>query len=206
MIYEDLIKQYEKLKEEEKNALLVYKSRLGRAINSLDNNPLEIKEIYEQYKMLLNNPKNIFMKFTVFKDISFENLEAFKSSLLKAKEIVKETSTKIILPEDVTTYIAFSISKEDELSTLSRTDLISTSLNINECSKYLIPNKGYTHYLYQINLEKGSIVTICPYKILIDNNGRLTLTKENNSEEIIISKDNYDFDSVIETATELNAK
>ena len=141
MIYEDLIKHYEKLKEEEKNALLVYKSRLGRAINSLDNNPLEIKEIYEQYKMLLNNPKNIFMKFTVFKDISFENLEAFKSSLLKTKEIVKEASTKIILPEDVTTYRAFSISKEDELSTISRTDLISTSLNINECSKYLIPNK-----------------------------------------------------------------
>ena len=50
------------------------------------------------------------------------------------------------------------------------------------------------------------MVTICPYRILIDNNGRLTLTKENNSEEIIISKDNYDFDSVIETTTELNAK
>lgn len=100
----------------------------------------------------------------------------------------------------------FSISKEDKLSTISRTDLISTSLNINECSKYLIPNKGYTHYLYQINLEKESMVTICPYRILIDNNGRLTLTKENNSEEIIISKDNYDFDSVIETTTELNAK
>lgn len=156
--------------------------------------------------MLLNNPKNIFMKFTVFKDISFENLEAFKSSLLKTKEIVKEASTKIILPEDVTTYRAFSVSKEDELSTLSRTDLISTSLNINECSKYLIPNKGYTHYLYQINLEKGSMVTICPYRILIDNNGRLTLTKENNSEETILFKDNYDFDSVIETTTELNAK
>lgn len=46
MIYEDLIKQYEALTEEEKNTLLVYKSRLGRAINSLDNNDLEIKEIY----------------------------------------------------------------------------------------------------------------------------------------------------------------
>ena len=50
------------------------------------------------------------------------------------------------------------------------------------------------------------MVTICLYRILIDNNGRLTLTKENNSEEIIISKDNYDFDSVIEMTTELNAK
>lgn len=43
MTYEDLIKQYEELTEEEKNILLVYKSRLGRAINSLDNNTLEIK-------------------------------------------------------------------------------------------------------------------------------------------------------------------
>lgn len=45
------------------------------------------------------------------------------------------------------------------------------------------------------------MVTICPYRILIDNNDRLTLTKENASEEIIISKDNYDFEEVTETTT-----
>ena len=49
MIYEDLIKQYEELSTEDKNALLVYKSRLGRAINSIGNNDSEIEEIYEQY-------------------------------------------------------------------------------------------------------------------------------------------------------------
>lgn len=163
MIYEDLIKQYEALTEEEKNTLLVYKSRLGRAINSLDNNDLEIKEIYEKYK-------------------------------------------KIILTEDITVYRAFSISNEEKLIPLSKANLVSTSLNINECSKYLIPNKGYTHYLYQINLEKGSMVTICPYRILIDNNDRLTLTKENASEEIIISKANYDFEEVTETTTEFTDK
>ena len=54
MIYENLLKQYETLTEEEKNTLLVYKSRLGRAINSLDNNDLEIKEIYEKYKSLVD--------------------------------------------------------------------------------------------------------------------------------------------------------
>ena len=104
--------------------------------------------------------------------------------------------------EDITVYRAFSISNEEELMPLSKANLVSTSLNINECSKYLIPNKDYTHYLYQINLEKGSMVTICPYRILIDNNDRLTLTKENGSEEIIISKDNYDFEEVMETTTE----
>ena len=202
MIYEDLIKQYEALTEEEKNTLLVYKSRLGRAINSLDNNDLEIKEIYEKYKSLVENPKNIFMKFSVFKDISFKSLEEFIESLIKVKEKLNEISKKIILTEDITVYRAFSISNEEELMPLSKANLVSTSLNINECSKYLISNKDYTHYLYQINLEKGSMVTICPYRILIDNNDRLTLTKENGSEEIIISKDNYDFEEVMETTTE----
>lgn len=202
MIYEDLIKQYNELTEEEKNTLLVYKSRLGRAINSLDNNDLEIKEIYERYKILLENPKNIFMKFSVFKDISFKSLEEFIESLIKVKEKLNEISKKIILSEDITVYRAFSIRNEEELISLSKANLVSTSLNINECSKYLIPNKDYIHYLYQINLEKGSIVTICPYRILIDNNDRLTLTKENNSEEIILSKDNYDFEEVTETTTE----
>lgn len=202
MIYENLLKQYEELTEEEKNTLLVYKSRLGRAINSLDNNDLEIKEIYEKYKSLVENPENLFMKFSVFKDISFKSLEEFIESLIKVKEKLNEISKKIILTEDITVYRAFSISNEEELMPLSKANLVSTSLNINECSKYLIPNKGYTHYLYQINLEKGSMVTICPYRILIDNNDRLTLTKENGSEEIIISKDNYDFEEVMETTTE----
>lgn len=202
MIYENLLKQYEELTEEEKNTLLVYKSRLGRAINSLDNNDLEIKEIYERYKNLVENPKNLFMKFSVFKDISFKSLEEFIESLIKVKEKLNEISKKIILTEDITVYRAFSISNEEELMPLSKANLVSTSLNINECSKYLIPNKDYTHYLYQINLEKGSMVTICPYRILIDNNDRLTLTKENGSEEIIISKDNYDFEEVMETTTE----
>ena len=180
MIYENLLKQYEELTEEEKNTLLVYKSRLGRAINSLDNNDLEIKEIYEKYK----------------------SLEEFIESLIKVKEKLNEISKKIMLTEDITIYRAFSISNEEKLMPLSKANLVSTSLNINECSKYLIPNKGYTHYLYQINLEKGSMVTICPYRILIDNNDRLILTKENDSEEIIISKDNYDFEELMETTTE----
>ena len=154
MIYENLLKQYEALTEEEKSALLIYKSKLGRAINSLDNNDLEIKEIYEKYKSLVENPKNIFMKFSVFKDISFKSLEEFIESLIKVKEKLNEISKKIILTEDITVYRAFSISNEEELMPLSKANFVSTSLNINECSKYLIPNKGYTHYLNQINLEK----------------------------------------------------
>lgn len=36
MVYLQLMNQYNELSEQEKNALIIYKSRLGRAINSLD--------------------------------------------------------------------------------------------------------------------------------------------------------------------------
>ena len=94
MIYEDLIKQYEELSIEDKNALLVYKSRLGRAINSIGNNDSEIEEIYEQYKKLLDDPKNIFMAYTVFKDISFTTINDFKTSLISIKERLKTVASK----------------------------------------------------------------------------------------------------------------
>lgn len=205
MIYEDLLKQYEELTEEEKNILLVYKSRLGRAINSLNNNDSEIKEIYKRYKFLVENPQNIFMKFSVFKDISFKSLEEFIESLLNVKEKLDKISSKIILSQDITVYRAFSIRDDEELISISKSNLVSTSLDIDECSKYIIPNKGYTHYLYQLNLEKGSLVAICPYRILIDNNDRLVLTKDNDSKEIILSKDNFDFDEVVKTESTFNS-
>ena len=205
MIYEDLLKQYEELTEEEKNILLVYKSRLGRAINSLNNNDSEIKEIYERYKCLVENPQNIFIKFSVFKDISFKSLEEFIESLLNVKEKLDKISSKIILSQDITVYRAFSIRDDKELISISKSNLVSTSLDINECSKYIIPNKGFTYYLYQINLEKGSMIAICPYRILIDNNDRLVLTKENDSKEIILSKDNFDFEEVVKTESTFNS-
>lgn len=205
MIYKDLLKQYEELTEEEKNILLVYKSRLGRAINSLNNNDSEIKEIYKRYKFLVENPQNIFMKFSVFKDISFKSLEEFIESLLNVKEKLDKISSKIILSQDITVYRAFSIRDDEELISISKSNLVSTSLDIDECSKYIIPNKGYTHYLYQLNLEKGSLVAICPYRILIDNNDRLVLTKDNDSKEIILSKDNFDFEEVVKTESTFNS-
>ncbi len=46
MIYEDLIEQYKNLDESEAHALLIYKSRLSRAINSLDIDDEEVMEAY----------------------------------------------------------------------------------------------------------------------------------------------------------------
>ena len=207
MLYEELINQYNNLTDEEKNALLVYKSRLGRAINSLNNDEEEIEKIYTKYKKLLENPKNMFLAFTVFKDIHFDDLNQFKNSLLEIEKKVKEISNKIVLPEDMTVYRALSIPNEEDLIEISKSSLISTSFNINECSKFLIltPGRGYKHYLYQINLEKFSPVAICPYAILLDEKEeRLILTQGQDQKEIILIKENYIFENVLETETILN--
>ena len=58
MIYEDLIEQYKNLDESEAHALLIYKSRLSRAINSLDIDDEEVMEAYNTYKEYLENPSN----------------------------------------------------------------------------------------------------------------------------------------------------
>ena len=203
MIYEDLIEQYKNLDESEAHALLIYKSRLSRAINSLDIDDEEVMEAYNTYKEYLENPSNIFMKMTVFKDIDFSDISSFKNSLELVKKKIKDASLKMRLKDDLTVYRALSVSKDDSVSFISRSDIISTSTSFDECSKFIIPDSNYKHTLYQINLEKDSPVLICPYSILIKD-GVLSLTQRHDQKEIILLKDNYDFTEVLSTDAKLN--
>ena len=203
MIYEDLIEQYKNLDESEAHALLIYKSRLSRAINSLDIDDEEVIESYNTYKEYLENPSNIFMKMTVFKDIDFSDISSFKNSLELVKKKIKDASLKMRLKDDLTVYRALSVSKDDSVSFISRSDIISTSTSFDECSKFIIPDSNYKHTLYQINLEKDSPVLICPYSILIKD-GVLSLTQRYDQKEIILLKDNYDFTEVLSTDAKLN--
>ncbi len=199
MIYDKLIAQYKNLTEEEQNALLVYKSRLGRAINALDNNEQEIATIYQQYKALVESPQNLFIKLTVFKNIAFDNLNSFKESLRQTLQIIENATYKIILPSPQTVYRVVSVPAQDQVALLSQGNLISTSLDITECEKFLVSdfNKNYHHYLYKIILEPSSPLGICPYAILYDTlNERLLLTQKQDQKELILSKDDYDFEQI----------
>lgn len=111
MIYGDLIEQYKNLDESEAHALLIYKSRLSRAINSLDIDDEEVIESYNTYKEYLENPSNIFMKMTVFKDIDFSDISSFKNSLKLVKKKIEDASLKIRLKDDLTVYRALSVQK-----------------------------------------------------------------------------------------------
>ena len=202
MIYEDLIEQYKNLDESEAHALLIYKSRLSRAINSLDIDDGEVIESYNTYKEYLLNPSNIFMKMTVFKDIDFSDISSFKNSLELVKKKIEDASLKMRLKDNLTVYRALSVSKDDSVSFISKSDIISTSTSFDECSKFIIPDSNYKHTLYQINLEKDSPVLICPYSILIKD-GVLSLTQRHDQKEIILLKDNYDFTEVLSTDAKL---
>ena len=196
---ENLLEEYENLTSEEKNSLLVYKSRLGRAINSLDNDYQEVEDIYYKYKELLSEKENMFMSLTVFKDVSFDSIDSFIESLVNTKEIIKNIDMK--LEEDMTVYRAYCIPTAQEEMFLSRSELVSTNLDIDNCDDFLINDDNYNHYLYKINLEKGSLVTVCPYSILLDGlTGRLILSKNNTQDEVILNKENYDFE-VVKTTT-----
>ena len=194
MVYEELKNKFEDLSDEDKNALLIYKSRLGRAINSLDIEEKEVVDVYNKYKRLLSNPANMFMSFTVFKDVSFSSLDSSKESLI---------NINLTLDEDTTVYRAFSLSDDSEEELLSKSELISTSLDIDTCDDFLVAGNK-RHYLYQINLKKGGKVAICPYAILLDSKSdRLILTKSHDQEEILLNKENYSFDIVKTTTKEL---
>ena len=102
------------------------------------------------------------------------------------------------MKKDLTVYRAYSIPTAQEEMFLSRSELVSTSLDIYNCDDFLINDNNYNHYLYKINLEKGSLVTVCPYSILLT--GRLILSKNNPQDEVILNKENYDFE-VVKTTT-----
>ncbi len=205
MIYENLIQQYNELSDEEKNALLIYKSRIGRAINALNRDEKEILDVYNRYKELLSNPKNLFVQYTIFKNVSFSNLENFKKSLSDVLELVIQATKKIVLPENVMVYRAISVER-NKYTFLSKGDLVSTSLDVNKCDPFfqMDQNQNYDHYLYQIHLDKFSNVAICPYALMYDElKNQLFLSQKYDQQEIILVKDDFIFSEMAQEEVEV---
>lgn len=194
-MYEDLVKQFnDKYTEEEKNLLFLYKSRIGVAINCLNDEEDKVYEIYEYYKEILQNPKNMFMSFTVFKDVSLTDFSSFKKSLRNITMEIEPLLSRLELESDMTVYRMVSKSKESSSYFLAKQSIVSTSIDIDECFKFCINDGNHEHYLYQINLAKGSRVAVCPYAVVINSKDeQLTLTTTRDQKELILDKSRYDF-------------
>lgn len=207
-MYETLVNEFnEKYTEEEKNLLFLYKSRIGVAMNCLDDEEGKVSEIYEYFKETLKNPKNMFMNFTVFKDISLTSFSDFKNSLDKARKDIEPLLSRIELSEDMTVYRMVSVENGNDNHFLSKQNIVSTSIDINECFKFCINDDEHEHYLYQINLEKGSKVAICPYAVVTNSkSNQLSLTTTRDQKELILDKNNYEFSYNLEKELTLDEK
>lgn len=107
----------------------------------------------------------------------------------------------------MTVYRDLSIRKGEKLFPISKTDIVSTSFDINECCKFLCRHQNNEHYLYQFNLERTAPVAICLYSVLLDEKeNRLILTQRQDQKEIIFLKSNFEFEPALTTITPLNNK
>ena len=189
-MYDQLVEQFENLSEEEKNALIVYKTRLGLLINSLDDNP-DYKFYYDRYTNIINDPLNMFFCKIVFKYIDMTSIDGFIESIKRIKVILDDVTTKLLIPETTTVYRA--VSTDDSISDISKSNIISTTLSFGEALKYAIAGDNIA--IYEIVLPEGSPCAVCPYAIVEHlTSGRLSITKSGDEEEIIINRNIYDLD------------
>ena len=188
-IYEILKTEYNNLNDDEKYTLLVYKSSISKIINDIDN-PLNINK-YNELKNNVSNIMNLFAKNTIYKDIDFTSYDSFIESVKKISDEINNIKNKIVLPSNVTVYRATTVKNIDEIYDISKSNLISTSLDINVTNKFFT-NDGI-NVLYEINLEKNTPCLVIPYSIK-KINGLIKIVNDDNQNEIVLFKDTFTYD------------
>ena len=188
-----LLEQYENLSLEEKNDLLIYKSRLSYVINNLYNDDFinEAKDIYDYYKKIFAKPENYFIS-NIFSKVNFNTFETFMDSMKVLDESIENMKYKITLDEDITLYRMASLINEEDILNISVGNLISTSRNIDVVSKFKIPGE-YINVLYEIKVPAGTPCLIIPYSLKVSDD-IMRMVSTDDQEEIILFKDELDMD------------
>lgn len=174
---------YSLSKEDSKDlltALTIYNSSLFIALNDMlaienyqEKNGQELWEIcskdpnfkdiiytrYDNAKKILNSPNNHSSESELIHDfnrlIDYSSHESFMESLKRVTSIIKQHYSHVLLPEDIAVY-RWIASDEVDISALSKSTFISTSLNAEQASHFTnINNKKYT-YLSYITAKKGT--------------------------------------------------
>ena len=188
---------FNNLKKKKKQALILYKSRLGLLMNDIENKCLA-ENIYNYYLKIFKNPYNLTLLFFPFNVIDFTSLNSFVSSVYDVKEALLNIEP-YKLDEDLTVFRV--VSTEDSINDISKSELISTSESIDEASKFLINNKDAKNTFFEINLYKGNKVLFCPYNFKYDTKNNILKLESNDSQkEILLRKDDYDFAKYLDTS------
>ena len=180
-IYNDLIEQYNLLDEQERKAIVIYKSKLFRLINlitSIQNfEYLSVNEIIEKlpnvdelkkevlnFKQILDRPENIIVKYSYFKDVNFNDFNLLVNYLRNIYFILENLEDKIVLKEDLTVYRGVSIDDFNDLKELAVGNLISTSIKPEDVEPYMNSKKQAAFYI--ISLKKGTSLLVAPISLV----------------------------------------
>ena len=194
-----LLEQYNNLSDMEKNALMIYKSKLFIFINKLDEILYDkyryekYKKFYEEYKGYISDPINSFMRLGVFSLIDFSNYENFLRSIKKVKDILFSIEGKLTIPYDMRVYRM--VSSEKDLDVIFKDSLVSTTTDIAVTDNFYV--YGKKNSLLSIDIPKGTPCLVVPYSVVIkDVDGRYHLQVVNNDSqsEVILFGPSLDYE------------
>jgi len=191
-IYNNLLEQYNKLTEQEKNAILIYKSSFYYHINNItkvtnfeEKTPEQILEQiddkqefinkFEQYKKIIMYPQNMIVRYSVFNSINLDNILSFIESIKLIYSKIKEASLKFKLCDDLTVYRG--ISTNEEKVNISNSKILSTSIKIDDANDFIYQEGFNESHLFVISLKKGSNVLVTPYSLVVEFEDSLSMLK-----------------------------
>jgi hypothetical protein len=198
----DLIEQYNALSDKEKQAILIYKSQLGLFINQISNlitldssdifNNLPDKTTfyhkYLQYKAIIEKTNNSFIRYSLFSNIDFTNIYTFINSLKQVYLALIALKDKIVTKDNLTLYRSYLINKQASGFILAPHNLVSTSLNIDVCDRFIRDNLDAA--LNIITIPQGTPVLVAPYSIGYKiNTDTLSIIKNDEQAEVILYQD-----------------
>jgi len=194
-----LLEQYNNLSDMEKNALMIYKSKLFLFINNLEeilNNAYKYekyKKFFEEYRSYVIDPINSFMRFSVFSIVDFSDYEKFLKSIKNVREILFSIEGKLTIPYDMRVYRM--VSSEKDLDVIFKNSLVSTTTDIAVTDNFYV--YGKKNSLLSIDIPKGTPCLVVPYSVVIkDVDGRYHLQVVNNDSqsEVILFGPSLDYE------------
>jgi len=202
LIYQDLLRQYNDLSEQEKNAILIYKSSFFYHINEITkiidfenksssqifDEIIDKKlfiEKFEGFKSVILNPKNMVVRYSLFQSVNLNNILDFIDSLKAIYQILKDARMKIQLCDDLKVYRGISVKMGSTLENVSSAKLISTSIKIDDANDFIYQNKTDESHLYVLSLKKDTNTLVSPLTIVYDYEDSVSMLTNDTSRAVL---------------------
>lgn len=193
-IYNDLLARYNNLSEDEKKAILIYKSSLYYHINEISkiedfenkdavclydeiNDKTNFLNKYEEFKNVINCPQNMMFKLSAFNNIDFSNVYNFIESMKSIYSALFEARSKIRLNSDLIVYRGISIKDNQLINGVANSKLISTSIKVEDANDFIYQEGCNQNHLFVISLKKDTNVLVSPLTIVCDYKDALSMLK-----------------------------